>query len=122
MNARPLAALGVAITTFLVVAAVLAEALAARIAFSAIVGLPVGLAAGIVTGAATRTRLWRSPRARPTLLGIAAFGYATLAAAAVSYAVPPARGVVSVATAVPYAAVCAVAVAALARRYPDRIE
>ncbi|WP_144798620.1 hypothetical protein [Halorubrum depositum] len=122
MNLRPFAALGVALTTFLVVAAVLTEALAARIAFSAIVGLPVGLAAGIVTGVATRTRLWRSPRARPTLLGIAAFGYALLAVAAVSYAVPPARGFVSVATAVPFAAVCAVAVALLARRYSVRIE
>jgi hypothetical protein len=122
MNARPLAALGVAITTFLVVAGVLTEALAARIAFSAIVGLPVGIAAGIVTGAATRTRLWRSPRARPTLLGIAAFGYAILAAAAVSYAVPPARGLVSVATAVPFAAGCAIAVALSARRYADRID
>ncbi|OYR48978.1 MULTISPECIES: hypothetical protein [unclassified Halorubrum] len=121
MNARPLAALGVAITTFLVVAALITEALAARIAFSAIVGLPVGIAAGIVTGAATRTRLWRSPRARPALLGIAAFGYAILAVAAVSYAVPPARGLVSVATAVPFAAVCAVAAALLARRYPERI-
>ncbi|OYR43256.1 hypothetical protein [Halorubrum sp. Hd13] len=121
MNARPLAALGVAITTFLVVAALITEALAARIAFSAIVGLPVGIAAGIVTGAAKRTRLWRSPRARPALLGIAAFGYAILAVAAVSYAVPPARGLVSVATAVPFAAVCAVAAALLARRYPERI-
>jgi hypothetical protein len=122
MNARPLAALGVALTTFVVVAAVLTEALAARIAFSAVVGLPVGLAAGLVTGAATRTRIWRSPRARPTLLGIAAFGYALLAAAAVSYAVASARDLVSVSTAVPFAAVCAVAVAALARRYPERLE
>lgn len=122
MNARPVAALGVAITTFLAVAAVLTEALAARIAFSVFVGLPVGIAAGIVTGAATQTRLWRSRGARPVLLGIAAFGYAVLAAAAVSYAVPPARGLVSVATAVPFAAVCAVAVGLLARRYPDRID
>ncbi|WP_435075730.1 hypothetical protein [Halorubrum sp. HHNYT27] len=122
MNARPLAAIGVALTTFLVVAAVFTEALAARIAFSALVGLPAGIAAGAVAGAAVWTRLWRSPRVRPALLAVAAFGYALLAAAAVSYAVPPARGLVSVATAVPFAGLCAVAVALIARRYAERIE
>lgn len=122
MNLRPVAAIGVALTTFLVVAAALTEALAARIAFSALVGLPVGVVFGVVAGAAVWTRLWRSPRFRPILLGIAAFGYALLAAAAVSYSVPPARGLVSVATAVPLAALCAVAVALLARRRSERIE
>jgi len=122
MNARPLAAVGVALTAFLVVAAVITETLAARIAFSALVGLPAGIAAGIVAGAAVWTRLWRSPRARPALLGTAAFGYATLVAAAVSYAVPPARGLVSVATAVPFGLLCAVAVALLTRRYPERVD
>ncbi|WP_280587581.1 hypothetical protein [Halorubrum sp. Boch-26] len=122
MNARLVAAVGVALTTFLAVAAALIEALAARIAFSALVGLPIGLTAGIVAGAAVWARLWRSPGARPALLGIAAFGYAILVAAAVSYAAPPARGLVSVATAVPFGAVCAVAVALLARRYPNRID
>ncbi|MFC7187130.1 hypothetical protein [Halorubrum yunnanense] len=121
MNARPIATIGVALTAFLVVAAVFTEALAAQIAFSALVGLPAGLAAGVVAGAAVRTRLWRSPSARPALLGIAAFGYALLVAAAVSYAVPPARDLVSVATAVPFAAVCAVGVGLLARRYPERV-
>ncbi|WP_204311755.1 hypothetical protein, partial [Enterobacter bugandensis] len=47
MNARPVAALGVALTTFLAVAALLTDLLAARIAFSAIVGLPVGLIADL---------------------------------------------------------------------------
>ncbi|EMA63852.1 hypothetical protein [Halorubrum lipolyticum] len=121
MNARPVAALGVALTTFLAVAALLTELLAARIAFSALVGLPIGIVAGVAAGIATWTRLWRAPRARPPLLGTAAFGYALLAAAAVSYAVPPARAVVSVGTAVPFATVCAVAAFLLARRYADRI-
>jgi len=120
MNARPVAALGVALTTFLVVAALLTELLAAQIAFSALVGLPVGLVAGVAAGIATWTRLWRDPRARPPLLGAAAFGYALLVAAAVSYAVPPARGFVSVGTAVPFAAVCAVVAFLLARRDADR--
>ena len=121
MNPRPVAAVGVALTTFLVVAAVITEALAARIAFSALIGLPVGVVFGVAAGAAVRARLWRSPRFRPVLLGTAAFGYALLAVAAVSYAVPPARGLVSVATAVPVAGLCAVAVALLARRYSGRI-
>ncbi|WP_144921146.1 hypothetical protein [Halorubrum salsamenti] len=121
MNARPVAALGVALTTFLAVAALLTDLLAARIAFSAIVGLPVGLVAGAIAGIETWARLWRSPRARPLLLAVAAFGYALLVAAAVSYAIPPARGLVSVSTVVPFAVACAVAAFLLARRYADRI-
>jgi len=121
MNIRPVAALGVALTTFLAVAALLTELLAAQIAFSAVIGLPIGLVVGAAAGIATWARLRRSPRARPPLLGTAAFGYALLVAAAVSYAVPPARGLVSVSTAVPFAAVCAVAAFLLARRYADRI-
>ena len=94
----------------------------ARLPAAVGVGLPAGLAAGVVAGAAVWTRLWRSPRARPALLGTAAFGYAVLVAAAVSYAVPPARGFVSVATAVPFGLLCAVAVALLTRRYPERVD
>ncbi|WP_200531821.1 hypothetical protein [Halorubrum sp. LN27] len=121
MNARPAAAIGVALATFLAVAALLTELLAARIAFSAIVGLPIGLLAGAAAGIATWTRLWALPRARPPLLGVAAFGYAVLVSAAVSYAVPPARGFVGVDTAVPFAAGCAVVAFLLGRRYADRI-
>ncbi|ACM56968.1 hypothetical protein [Halorubrum lacusprofundi] len=121
MNARPVAALGVALTTFLAVAALLTDLLAARIAFSAIVGLPVGLIAGAAAGIATWARLWHSPGTRPPLLGTAAFGYALLGAAAVSYAVPPARSFVSVGTALPFGVVCAVVAFLLARRYDDRI-
>ena len=121
MNTRPVATLGVALTTFLAVAAILTELLAAQIAFSAIVGLPVGLVAGAAAGLATWTRLWRRPRARPPLLGTAAFGYALLAAAAVSYAVPPARGLVGVDTAIPFAVACAIGAFLLARRSADRI-
>jgi hypothetical protein len=122
MNARPVAAVGVGLTTFLVVAVALIEALAARIAFSAFVGLPVGVAAGVVASVAVWARLWASRRARPALLGVAAFGYALLGVAAVSYSVPPARSLVSPSTAIPFAAVCAIAVALLARRYRDRID
>ena len=122
MNSRPIAAVGVALTTFLVVAAALTEALAARIAFSALVGLPVGAVFGVAAGAAVRARLWRSPRFRPVLLGTAAFGYALLAVATVSYSVPPVRGLVSVGTAVPFAGLCAVAVTLLAWRYRERLE
>ena len=122
MNARPVATVGVALTTFLVVTVAVTEALAARIAFSLFVGLPVGVAAGVVAAVAVWARLWASRRARPPLLGVAAFGYAILIAAAVSYSVPPVRGFVSPATAVPFAAVCAVAVALLARRNPERFD
>ncbi|KKF39845.1 integral membrane protein [Halorubrum saccharovorum] len=121
MNARPVAALGVALTTFLAVAALFTELLAARIAFSALVGLPAGLVAGAAAGITTWARLWARPGTRPSLLGIAAFGYALLVAAAVSYAVPPARDLVGVDTAVPFAALCAIAVFLLARRDADRI-
>ena len=121
MNARSAAAVGVALATFLVVAALLTGLLADRIAFSAFVGLPAGLVAGAAAGLATWARLWRSPRARPPLIGIAAFGYALVVAAAVSYAVPPARDFVGVGTAVPFAAVCAVAASLLARRYDEQI-
>jgi hypothetical protein len=122
MHLRLYAALGVALTTFLAVAVLLTEALSARIAFSAAVGLPVGAACGLVAGFATRTRLWRRRAARSTLLAVATSGYALLAAAALSYSVPPVRGVVRTATAVPFAAACAVAAALLARRYPERVE
>jgi hypothetical protein len=122
MNGRPVATLGVAITTFLAVVALVTEALASRIAFSAIVGLPVGVVAGAVAGLATWARLWRRPRARAPLIGTAAFGYALLAFAAVSYAVPAARGFVSVGTALPFAAVCALAAFPLARRDAGRTE
>ncbi|ELZ43577.1 integral membrane protein [Halorubrum saccharovorum DSM 1137] len=121
MNARPVATLGVALTTFLAVAALLTELLAARVAFSAIVGLPVGLVAGAAAGIAAWARLWAVPRTRPPLLGVAAFGYALLFAAALSYAVPAARALVGVDTAVPFAAVCAITAFLLARRYGDRI-
>ena len=122
MNARPVAAVGVGLATFLVVAVALVETLAARIAFSAFVGLPVGVAAGAVAAALVWIRLWRSRRVRPVLLGVAAFGYAVLVAAAVSYSVPPARSLVSPSTVISFAAVCAVAVALIARRYRDRID
>ena len=122
MNARPVATVGVALTTFLVVTVAVTEALAGRIAFSLFVGLPVGVVAGVVAAVAVWARLWASRRARPPLLGVAAFGYATLAVAAVSYSVPPVRGFVSPATAIPFAAVCSVAVALLARRNPERFD
>lgn len=121
MNARSAAAFGVALATFLVVAALLTGLLADRIAFSAFVGLPSGLVAGAAAGIAAWARFWRYPRARPALLGVAAFGYALVAAAAVSYAVPPARGFVSVGTAVPFGVACAVAASLLARRYGEQI-
>jgi hypothetical protein len=122
MNARPLAAVGVALTTFLVVAVAIIEALAEQIAFSVFIGLPAGVVAGVVAAAVVWLRLWDSRPARPVLLGAAAFGYAIVVAAAVSYSVPAARGVLRPTIAVPFAAGCAVAVTLLAQRYPDRID
>ncbi|AZQ14559.1 hypothetical protein [Halorubrum sp. PV6] len=110
MNGRHLTTVGVAITTAVVVGGLLTELLAARIAFSAIVGLPAGLLAGVVAGTAAWVRYGRAGRLRPALFGVAAFGYALLAAASLSYSVPPVRGLVSVGTAVPFAVACAVLV------------
>lgn len=110
MNARLPTTLGVALTTAVVVGALLTELLAAQIAFSAIVGLPAGLLAGAVAGIATWARYERAPRLRPALFGVAAFGYVLLVLAALSYSVPPVRGFVSVQTAVPFAIACAVLV------------
>lgn len=121
MNGRIAASVGTALTTFLGVSAVLTGVLAAQIEFSALVGLPVGLLVGVAAGVATWVRLWRDRGARPVLLGWAAIGYALLAAAALSYAVPPARGLVSVETAVPFALLCGIAVFWLARRTPERL-
>ncbi|GAA0508675.1 hypothetical protein SAMN04488066_11117 [Halorubrum aquaticum] len=121
MTGRFVATLGIALTTFLVVAALLTELLSARIAFSALVGLPIGIVAGAVAGIATWVRLWSRPALRPVLLGGSAVGYAVLAAAAVSYSVPPARGFVSTRGTLGFAVVCGVAVLLLVRRYPDRV-
>ena len=121
MNGRPIATAGTALTTFLVVAVLVTELLSARIAFSALIGLPVGVVAGGVVGVVTRVRLWDRPGLRPVLLGGSAVGYALLAAAAVSYAVPPARPFVNASSAVGFAVVCGGGVLLLARRYPERI-
>ncbi|WP_066415755.1 hypothetical protein [Halorubrum aethiopicum] len=120
MTGRAVATVGTALTTFLVVAALLTELLSARIAFSALVGLPVGVVAGAVAGVVTWVRLWDRHGLRPVLLGCSAVGYALLAAAAVSYSMPPARPFVSAESAVGVAVVCGVAVLLLARRYPER--
>ncbi|GAB7008824.1 hypothetical protein [Halorubrum trueperi] len=121
MNGRMVATVGSAVTTFLLVSAVLTELLAARIEFSALVGLPVGIVVGGAVGLATWIRLWRDPAARPALLGWSAIGYALIVAAAVSYAVPSARGFVGVATAVPFAGLCGAAAFWLTRRYPELV-
>ncbi|GAB3696776.1 hypothetical protein [Halorubrum pallidum] len=122
MNARPVAAIGTALTTFLLVSAVLTTALASRIEFSALVGLPVGIAVGVAAGVAAWVWLWNAPPVRPALLGWSSVGYALLTVAAVSYAVPPARGLVSVRRAVVVAGVCGLVVFAVAVRYPDRFD
>ncbi|OYR59424.1 hypothetical protein [Halorubrum halodurans] len=121
MSGRAVATLGTALTTFLLVAVLVTELLSARIAFSALVGLPAGVVGGAVAGVATWLRLWRRAALRPVLLGCSAVGYALLAAAAVSYSVPPARPFVSAESAVGVAVVCGVAVLLIARRYPERI-
>ena len=120
MNGRLVAAIGTGITTFLLVSVAITGALASRIAFSAIVALPIGVLAGAVMAAATWVRFWDDPDVRPALLGGSAIGFALLVAAAVSYAVPPARGLITVESALAFAGVCAVVVFVVVSRYPDR--
>ena len=120
MSGRAVASLGMALTTFLVVTALVAELLIARIAFSVIVALPIGVLTGAGVGLATWVRLWDRPALRPVLLGGSAVGYAVLVAAAVSYSVPAARRFVSTASVLGFAAVCGVAVFSFVRLNPER--
>ena len=122
MNGRLVAAVGTGVTGFLLVSGALTEALAARIAFSAIVALPIGVVAGAVAGISTWTRLWSRPGLRPMLLGVSAVGYAVLVAAAVAYAVPPARGFVSTGNALGFSGLCGLGAFLLVRRFPERFE
>lgn len=122
MNGRLVAAIGTALTTFLVVNAVLTGVLASRIEFSAIVALPIGFVGGVAMGIATWVRFWDERDARPALLGGAAIGFALLVVAGVSYAVPRARGVVSVESALAFAGLCAVVVFLLVSRHPERFD
>jgi hypothetical protein len=122
MNGRLVATIGTALTTFLLVSAVLTGALASRIAFSAIVALPVGVLAGVAMAVATWARFWGDPDARPALLGGSAIGFALLVVAAVSYTVPPARAFVTAERALAFAGICAVAVFVLVSRNPDRFD
>ncbi|WP_424015215.1 hypothetical protein ACOZ35_04255 [Halorubrum xinjiangense] len=120
MNWRLVATLGVGVTAFLLAAAGVTELLVASIEFSALVGLPVGILLGAASAAATWLRLWKSPGARPALLGVAAVGYAVVALAAASYAISSVRGLVSVERALAVALLVGVVAFALARRRPER--
>lgn len=122
MNPRIVATIGTAVTTVLVVSAVLTGVLASRIAFSAIVALPIGILAGVAMGIATWVRFWNQPEARPALLGGSAIGYALLVLAGISYSVPAARGVIRVESALPFAGLCAIVVFLYVSRNPDRFE
>lgn len=122
MNIRLVATIGTALTTFLVVSAVFTGVLASRIEFSAIVALPIGLLAGAAMGIATWVRFWNERDARPAILGGAAIGFALLIAAAISYAVPAARGLVNVETALAFAGLCAVVVFLFVSRNPERFD
>ena len=92
-----LVALGVAISTFLVVAVVVTELASSTIEFSVFLGLPAGILAGLIAAVATWRLLQASPsdRARRTTAAIAGFGYAVILLAAVRYVVAPTRAVLS---------------------------
>lgn len=79
-----LAAAGVAVTTFLLVAVAVIALLPFE--FSAIVGLPVGLLAGIVAFVAVFAEYrFAGPTARRVTLAVAGFGYTILALLFVGY-------------------------------------
>lgn len=121
MSSRLPVSLGAAIATFLAVTALFTQLLLARIAFSTIVAIPIGLVAGAVVGWLTLTRFWSDRESRPALVGGAVIGYALLAMLLVGYAVPTARGIVTVETAVGLAGLAGLVAFALAARDPDRL-
>ena len=88
---------GVALTTFLVVAAVVSELAAPAIEFSVFLGIPAGLVAAVVALFVAGKRLNR-PVSRAELAvaaAIATEGYAVLAGFAVRYAVASSRSMLS---------------------------
>jgi hypothetical protein len=114
MNSRALvAAAGAGLTTFLVVAVLLIEALPFE--FSAIVGLPAGAVVGVLVAALVTASYADAGRAvRAVVDGAAAFSYAALAALAVRYVdLAGLRGAVTLPRLAGFAAVVAVAVAAV---------
>lgn len=121
MNPRkPIAALGSAATTFLVVGAAVIEAVSAATGADVgpgIVGVGVGVLAAIAVLALVAGRWNRlGETARQLLLGYAAFGLAFLFLSALSYVnVPGARAYLSVPLNAGISAVVAVAVAFVLR-------
>lgn len=105
-------AIGVAISTFLLVAGAVTELASSAIEFSAILGLPAGILAGLVAAVATRHALRADPSegVRRTTAAVAGFGYTVISLAAVRYAVAPTRAVLSLAVIAGLAAVAAIVV------------
>lgn len=97
-NATGVVPLGIAITTFLVVAGAVTGLLSATIEFSAILGLPAGLLAGAGAAVLARRRLGEgaSETGRRVAASIAGFGYAVVVLAFVRYAVAASRPLLSV--------------------------
>ena len=118
---RALVSVGTGVTAFLFATAVLAAALTPQIAFSVVVAVPVGVAMGAVVGLLSWTQLWDHASLRPLLFGTSAAGYVLVCGAAVTYAVPQARGYLTVQRAVAAAGVVGIAVfiATRARRRTD---
>lgn len=99
MNARAgLFALGIGLTVFAIVAAIVTEMATAVIAFSAFVGLPAGILAGVLAAGWAYLELTsRRPAIGERTAGaIAAFGYALVFLFVVQYAVAAVRDLLDV--------------------------
>ena len=103
---------GVAVSTFLLVAAIVTELAAPAIEFSVFLGLPAGVLAGLVAAVVTGRALRADPSevVRRATAAIASFGYAVILLAAVRYAVAPTRAVLSLPLIAGLAAVAAVVI------------
>ncbi|MFA9518211.1 hypothetical protein ACERIT_13515 [Halopenitus sp. H-Gu1] len=91
-----LVAVGISVTTFLVVAGAITAALESRIAFSVLVGLPVGILVGLLAGLlASRMlpELHRTPRS--ILQGAAVVGPIVVGLFAVRYVIAAARSILT---------------------------
>lgn len=79
-------ALGVAITAFLVVGALVTELATPTVAFSVLVGIPAGIVAGIAAAVAVYVRFGGvTARMDRLVAAIAGFGYAFLVLSALAY-------------------------------------
>ncbi|WP_117593192.1 hypothetical protein [Haloprofundus halophilus] len=107
-------AVGVALSTLLLVGGLVTELASSVIEFSLFLGIPAGLVGAALAGFVSYRHL-RSPEsttARRIAESVAGFGYAVVALAGVRYAVPPTRPLLGFGVVLAVAALVSLALAA----------